>query len=526
MTIPQPDERREIAGRQPRHSCRGVRREGELDQQADERDTTARKKPRQRRTKHDAQPAEVRKHGKRNDRAGPRAKRWMDARRDTEQQGTRAIPARAEKCDRQHARRKAYDAVRVLGAQQKERIDGAVLGGARKEDERCGADGEKDVPAKCVDEQCKRLKRQHPLNAADDEGKRDLVDARAQCERQNLVQRRPQPRVIDVKNVVGRICDEPCDDLRRFHRDLPVGKPEHPDAKTQNAAQQQNPESAVHSGKYVADRIDSVRPIDSRLHLAAHVQEAIMRNTSLVLSLGALSAVVGALIVSPVSSDVSAANQAAPALNCDLTQYKASTGLTTALDGSVLTVSWNGQGASQLRARFAIDGGTPTIRDLSVRRGGGEWAMLGQNLTPEYQVTTGRRRMSNDQANAFASLGIDVTPELLEKHKWYAFWDAPLSVPGYYPAPAGGRRARWRWSRASSGPDAGDGTGRNHCRAGRGAPVGIARQAWFQPESQPARVHWRPRYPVCRGRRKKFAAASPRSRPRRARSRATAPAWR
>ena len=139
-----------------------------------------------------------------------------------------------------------------------------------------------------------------------------------------------------------------------------------------------------------------------------------------------------------MSSDVSAANQAAPALNCDLTQYKASTGLTTALEGNVLTVSWNGQGASQLRARFAIDGGTPTIRDLSVRRDGGEWGMLGQNLTPEYQVTTGRRRMSNDQANAFASLGIDVTPELLEKHKWYAFWDAPLSVPGYNTAPAGG----------------------------------------------------------------------------------------
>ena len=191
-----------------------------------------------------------------------------------------------------------------------------------------------------------------------------------------------------------------------------------------------------------------------------------MKNTNLVLSLGAVSAVVGAHSSSlPVSSsDVRAANQAAAALNCNLTQYKASTGLTSALEGSVLTVSWNGQGTSQLRARFAIDGGTPTIRDLSVRRGGGEWAMLGQNLTPEYQVTTGRRRMSNDQANAFASLGIDVTPELLEKYKWYAFWDAPLSVPGYYPAPAGGAARRWRrWRRCRrSGPDAGYGTGRNH----------------------------------------------------------------
>ena len=166
-----------------------------------------------------------------------------------------------------------------------------------------------------------------------------------------------------------------------------------------------------------------------------------MKSTNLVLSLGAVSAVVAALVISPASSsDVRAANQAAPALTCNLTQYRASTGLTTALDGNLLTVSWNGQGTSQLRARFAIDGGTPTIRDLSVRRGGGEWAMLGQNLTPEYQVTTGIRRMSNDQANAFSSLGMDVTPELMDKHKWYAFWDAPFSIPGYYPAPAGGGR--------------------------------------------------------------------------------------
>jgi hypothetical protein len=168
-----------------------------------------------------------------------------------------------------------------------------------------------------------------------------------------------------------------------------------------------------------------------------------MRSTNVALSLGALSAVVAAFLVSPsTSSEVRAANQAAAPLNCNLSQYKASTGLTSAVEGNVLTVSWNGQGTSQLRARFAIDGGTPTIRDLSVRRGSGEWATLGQNLTPEYQVTTARRRMSNDQANAFSSLGMDVTPELMDKHKWYAFWDAPLSIPGYYPATDGGRGGR------------------------------------------------------------------------------------
>ncbi len=163
-----------------------------------------------------------------------------------------------------------------------------------------------------------------------------------------------------------------------------------------------------------------------------------MKSTNVMFSLGALSAVAAALVISPASSsDVRAANQAPDALNCNLTQYKASNGLTSAIEGNVLIVSWNGQGTSQLRARFAIDAGTPTIRDLSVRRGTGEFATLGQNLIPEYRVTTGVRRMSNDQANAFASLGIDVTPELLDKYKWYAFWDAPFSVPGYYPAATG-----------------------------------------------------------------------------------------
>ncbi len=163
-----------------------------------------------------------------------------------------------------------------------------------------------------------------------------------------------------------------------------------------------------------------------------------------------------------------------------MTQYKANTGLTTALEGNLLTVSWNGQGTSQLRARFAIDWGTPTIRDLSVRRNGGEWAMLGQNLTPEYQVTTGIRRMSNDQANAFASLGIDVTQEVMDKHRWYAFWDAPLSVPGYYPRRGGGGGGGAAQASARSARP-----GRNDRRAGRSHAGGRTREARLQPLAKP-----------------------------------------
>ncbi len=179
-----------------------------------------------------------------------------------------------------------------------------------------------------------------------------------------------------------------------------------------------------------------------------------MKSMKWPLWLGAAGAVVAAFTISPVSSPhVIAAKQEAGTLRCNLTQYKASSGLTASLEGDLLNVSWNGQGTSQLRARFAIDGGTPTVRDLSVRRGGGEWTALGQNLTPEYRVTTGVRRMSNDQSNAMSSLGIDMTQDVIDKYRWYAFWDAPLSIPGYI-VPGAGRGGRGRGA-AEAGEAAG-----------------------------------------------------------------------
>jgi hypothetical protein len=53
----------------------------------------------------------------------------------------------------------------------------------------------------------------------------------------------------------------------------------------------------------------------------------------------------------------------------------------------------------------------------------------GRNLTPEFQVTTGRRRISAQQEVPLRALGM-FTPEIIERQKWFAFWDAPLNVPG------------------------------------------------------------------------------------------------
>src|SRR5204863_7620992 len=55
---------------------------------------------------------------------------------------------------------------------------------------------------------------------------------------------------------------------------------------------------------------------------------------------------------------------------------------------------------------------------------------LGQNLTPEYHVVSGLRRMSSDHVGSLPAAGIPLTPEVVAKNRWYAFHDAPLEVPG------------------------------------------------------------------------------------------------
>jgi hypothetical protein len=126
---------------------------------------------------------------------------------------------------------------------------------------------------------------------------------------------------------------------------------------------------------------------------------------------------------------------AAGGLSCDLSQYKAATGLTAALADNQLVVTWKGDRDSEIRARYAIDGGQPIVRDLAVRKGAGSWATLGENLKPEYRVVTGVRRMSMQQAEPLQAAGVDLTPDVIVKNRWYAFWDAPLFIP---PPPAPG----------------------------------------------------------------------------------------
>jgi hypothetical protein len=116
-------------------------------------------------------------------------------------------------------------------------------------------------------------------------------------------------------------------------------------------------------------------------------------------------------------------------VRCDFQEYKPQDGLKAEMAGGALQVSWRGERGDQLRASFTIRGGVPTIAELAIRKGG-NWTVLARNLAPEFQVTSGVRRLSEQQMAPLRQLGIALTPEVIEREKWNAFWDAPLMVPG------------------------------------------------------------------------------------------------
>jgi hypothetical protein len=137
------------------------------------------------------------------------------------------------------------------------------------------------------------------------------------------------------------------------------------------------------------------------------------------------------------------ASASADTLTCDLAGYKAASDLTAVVANNALTVAWSGDRNQDLRMRFAIAGGTPTIEELAVRRRGGAWSVLASNVTPDFRVVSGLRRMSNQQMAPLRGLGVELNSEIVDRYRWEPFWDAPLdlAVPsgrGGNPPPAEG----------------------------------------------------------------------------------------
>lgn len=126
-----------------------------------------------------------------------------------------------------------------------------------------------------------------------------------------------------------------------------------------------------------------------------------------------------------------AGTASAETLTCERQGLTPVNGLTAEQSGGTVTLTWSGEGNQELRASFGIRDGQPQVTELAAKDGSGAWIVLGKDLKPEFQVTTGKRRLSATQQSFMKKLGID-TPEEEEKRKWNTFWDAPLVVPGHH----------------------------------------------------------------------------------------------
>ena len=115
--------------------------------------------------------------------------------------------------------------------------------------------------------------------------------------------------------------------------------------------------------------------------------------------------------------------------DCNLQGYKPMDGLKAEASGESVVLNWQGESGQQLRASFGIRDGQPVVEELAARAAGGQWIVLGKELTPEFQVTTGRRRISRTQRRMLKDQNLD-TPEQEDVRKWNTFWDAPLVTPG------------------------------------------------------------------------------------------------
>ena len=119
----------------------------------------------------------------------------------------------------------------------------------------------------------------------------------------------------------------------------------------------------------------------------------------------------------------------AAAVECDMSGYKAQPGLSATAKDNGVYLNWTGASGQEVGASFAVDGGKPVVRELAVKKAGGQWVLLGKALTPEFTMASGLRRISRQQLQPLEKLGL-TSPVILEREKWKVFWDAPLTLPG------------------------------------------------------------------------------------------------
>lgn len=136
-----------------------------------------------------------------------------------------------------------------------------------------------------------------------------------------------------------------------------------------------------------------------------------------------------------------AQSQEAP-LACSLENFQFSADIKVANNPEGLLLSWSGDAGQQLQMLLSVEQREPVIKSLQLRRSTSPWVTLLTDSHLEYKIVEGVRRISNQQLAPLRSLGVELTQEIVDRHKWDVFWDAPLDLRQQEfrgnPPPAGG----------------------------------------------------------------------------------------
>ena len=129
-------------------------------------------------------------------------------------------------------------------------------------------------------------------------------------------------------------------------------------------------------------------------------------------------------------------------VRCDVSSNATRSGITATVTSETLAVEWEGAGDERLRLRLDVVDRAPVITQLAMRDGQSDWTTVLTDTRVEFTIVEGQRRITNQQLAPLRSLGVELTEEIVDRHKWDAFWDAPLdlreSTPGGNPPPQEG----------------------------------------------------------------------------------------
>ncbi|SVC69115.1 uncharacterized protein METZ01_LOCUS321969, partial [marine metagenome] len=145
------------------------------------------------------------------------------------------------------------------------------------------------------------------------------------------------------------------------------------------------------------------------------------------------AAVLATSILSATSLATGVAAQALTPLVCDLSDYTKRPGSSVEVVkvplGDILAVEWVGTEAEKVSLKLAIRDGAPVVENLALLSpDSDEWVEVASGVGFEFRIVEGLRRISNQQLAPLRDLGVELTSEVVDRHKWDVFWDAPLDL--------------------------------------------------------------------------------------------------